>query len=203
MLGRATDIQKTVVYNSGRVGGWFLRRGAVALIACAVLIPLQPDDFGAGQWTMVAAGIVAGGACALYGFSRWKSPQPMVTLSPAGLRLHMEFVKTVLIPWKEVHGVDSIDIGGTVGGEPKFLSGVTVVLVGRAFYDRYIHVNSWLLRGPAWHMNFVPKGDQMQVALHHEMLQTTAAELRAAVESRWRGFGPPSQRTSLAATKVT
>ena len=100
----------------------------------------------------------------------------------------MEFVKTVLIPWSEIHGVDSIDISGSVGGRDAYLPDVTVVLVTRAFYDRYIHVRSWLLRGPGWHMNFVPKGDMMQVALHHEIMSATALELRAAVEARWSAF---------------
>jgi hypothetical protein len=137
---------------------------------------------------MIGLTLAVGAPCALYGFSRWRHPKPMLTLSPTGLRLHMEFVKTVLIPWREIHGVDSIDISGRVGGRDAYLPDVTVVLVTRAFYDRYIHVTSWLLRGPAWHMNFIPKGDMMQVALHHEIMSATAAELRAAVEARWSAF---------------
>ena len=186
VLGNVTDVQKTLSYHGGKLGGWFLRMGVTALVAGTVLVLLQPN--GAFEWLMIGLTLAVGAPCAIYGFSRWRQPKPMLTLSPAGLCLHMEFVKTVLIPWREIHGVDSIDISGRVGGRNAYLPDVTVVLVTRAFYDRYIHVTSWLLRGPAWHMNFIPKGEMMQVALHHEIMSATAAELRAAVEARWSAF---------------
>jgi hypothetical protein len=188
VLGNVTDVQRTVVYTSSKLGAWFLRMGLVALGAGGFLVWLQPSDFGPFDWMMVVAALAVGGGCTLYGLSRWRSPRPMLTLSPAGLRLHMDFVKTVLIPWHAVQGVDSIDISGRVGRNDVFLPGVTVVLVTRAFYDRHIHVRSWFLRGPGWDVNFVPKGDMMQVALQHEALPATAAELRAAVEARWSAF---------------
>ena len=188
VLGNATDVQRTVVYTSSKLGAWFLRMGLVALAAGGFLVWLQPSDFGPFDWTMVVAALAVGGASALYGLSRWLSPQPMLTLSPAGLRLHIDFVKTVLIPWHAIQGVDSIDISGRVGRQDGFLPDVTGVLVTRAFYDRHIHVRSWFLRGPGWDGNFVPKGEMMQVALQHEALPATAAELRAAVEARWSAF---------------
>ncbi|MGQ0684657.1 hypothetical protein [Bradyrhizobium sp.] len=188
VLGKVIDVQKTLTYTSSKVGWWFLKYGVVALAAGAVLVWLQPSDFGAFQWMMVGLALAIGAASAVYGFVRWHSPQPMLTLSPAGLRLHMDFVKTVLIPWHAVQGVDSIDISGRVAGKSVFVPGVTVVLVTRTFYDRHIHVNSWFLRGPGWDTNFIPKGDLVQVALQHEALPATAAELRTAVEGRWSAF---------------
>jgi hypothetical protein len=188
VIGNVTDVQKALTYGSGKLGRWFLQMGLTALAAGAFLVWLRPSDFGAFQWFMTGLALVVGAVSALYGFSRWRQPRPMLTLSPAGLRLHIEFVKTVLIPWSEIHGVDSIDISGRVGGREAYVPGVTVVLVTRAFYDRYIHVRSWLLRGPAWHMNFIPKDDMMQIALHHEIMSATALELRAAVEARWSAF---------------
>ena len=188
VLGKVIDVQKTLTYTSSKVGWWFLKTGVVALAAGAVLVWLQPSDFGAFQWMMTGLAIAVGAASAAYGFARWRSPQPMLTLSPAGLRMHIDFVKTVLIPWHAIQGVGSIDISGRIGGNDVLLQGVTVVLVTRAFYDRHIHVRSWLLRGPGWHMNFVPKDDMMQVALQHDALPATAAELREAVEARWRAF---------------
>lgn len=186
VVGNVTDVQKVLTYGSGKLGRWFLQMGVVALVAGTVLVFLQPN--GAFEWFMIGLTLTVGAGSALYGFSRWHQPKPMLILSPAGLRLDMDLVKTVLIPWSEIHGVDSIDISGRVAGRDAYLPDVTVVLVTRAFYERYIHVRSWLLRGPAWHMNFVPKGDMMQVALHHEMLSATAAELRAAIEARWSAF---------------
>lgn len=109
-------------------------------------------------------------------------------ISPQGIRQYLDFVKTIDIPWHEVCGVDSIDISGKVGRDHHHLTNVTVVLVTRDFYDRHIHVNSWFGRGPAWHMLYVPKGDMVQVALHHQMVEASAAELREAVEWRWKAF---------------
>jgi hypothetical protein len=192
-IGKVTDVHRTLTYGSGRVGRKFLEIGLVALAAGAALLYLQPDDFGPFEWFMTALTLAVGGAVSLYGLVRWLRPKPLLVMSPAGLHLHLDFLKTILIPWHEIHGVDSIDISGTFRRYPVFLSGVTVVLVTRRFYDRHIHVKSWFLRGPGWDTNFIPRrdstGDMMQVALHHEVLPATAAELRTAVEARWRAFG--------------
>lgn len=83
-------------------------------------------------------------------------------------------------------GVDTIDISGTVRGTLITFSGVTVVQVSRAFYDRHIHLSSWLLRGPGWDFNFIPKGSLVQVALHHE-----------ALPRRQRNCAPRSKRAGM------
>lgn len=188
VLGKMTDIHKTLTYASGKLGGHFLRLGLAALAACGALVWLQPPGFSKFEWAMTGFGLVVGAACALYGFVRWRWPKPMLTLSPAGLRLNIDMVKSVLIPWHAVKGVDTIDIRGRVAGRTVFLPGVTVVLVTRAFYDAHIHVHSWFLRGPGWDINFIPKGDHVQVALQHTALPATAIELREAVTARWRAF---------------
>ena len=188
LLGNVTDVHKTLTYASGKLGGHFLRLGLAALAACGALVWLQPPGFGKFEWAMTGFGLAVGAACALYGLVRWLRPTPLLTLSPAGLRLNIDMVKSVFIPWHAVKGVDSIDIGGRVAGRTVFLPGVTVVLVTRAFYRRHIHVNSWFLRGPGWDTNFIPKGDMVQVALQHTALPATAIELREAVEARWRAF---------------
>lgn len=68
---------------------------------------------------------------------------------------------------------------------------MTVVLVTRRFYDRHIHVRSWLMRGPGWDTNYIPRGSQVEVALHPEALRASAQQLRTAVGTRWRAFGRP------------
>ena len=65
---------------------------------------------------------------------------------------------------------------------------VTVILVPKPFYDARIFVDSFLLRGPGWENNFIPKGDLVQVALHHELVSAEPRALRAAVEARWHAF---------------
>src|SRR4029077_9949591 len=80
---------------------------------------------------------------------------------------------------------------------------VTVVLLSRQFYDSHIFVRSFLLRGPGWKANFIPKGELVQVALHHTLLAVEPRALRQAVEARWHAFrdqtaGEPT-RTSVPA----
>jgi hypothetical protein len=133
-----------------------------------------------------------------YALFRMLAPgKPLLALSPDGLRLTVEWVKTVRIPWHEVKGVDTIDITGKVRGTRLNYHGVTVVLVSQAFYDRHIHIKSWFLRGPGWDFNFIPKDRLMQVALHHEALPVEAHALRAAVESRWLAFRGVRRATSV------
>ena len=193
ILGKVTDVRKTLSYGSGKVGRKALLLGLTALIACGILAWLKPDDFGPIQWAMTYAGIAIGAVGTLYGLDRWLRPKPMLVLSPKGVQITIDMLKTFLIPWHEVKGVDTIDITGTYRGDTLTIFGVTVVLVTRAFYDRHIHVDSFIMRGPGWEFHFVPKsdpviGDVVQVALHHGNLPATAIELREAVMFRWKAF---------------
>jgi hypothetical protein len=198
LIDKVTDVHQTLAYSGRKLSRKFLGIGLVALAAGAILIYLQPADFGPFEWFMTALTLAVGGVSTLYGLVRWIRPKTLLVMSPAGLRLHIDFVKDVVIPWHEVRGVDSIDISGRVGGHLVFLPGVTVVLVSRAFYDRHIHVNSWFLRGPGWDTNFIPKDSMVQVALQHEALPASAEELRAAVEARWRAFRDAKPAAALA-----
>jgi hypothetical protein len=194
VIGKVTDVHRVLAYSGRKISRWFLKMGLVALAAGAVLLYIQPD-FSTFEWFMLSLTLAVGGASTLYGLVRlWVPGKPMLLMSPAGLRLHFDFLKTMVIPWHEVRGVDTIDIEGEFRGTPVLLTGVTVVLVSRKFYDRRIHVDSWLLRGPGWHTNFIPKGDMVQVALHHDVLSASAAELRMAAEARWQAFRNPPAR---------
>lgn len=193
VLGKVTDVQKTLSYGSGKMGRRALRLGLTALVACGILAWLKPDDFGPIQWTMTYAGIAIGAACALYGLDRWLRPKPLLVLSPKGVQITLDTLKTFLIPWHQVKGVETTDITARYRGRTETIFGVTVVLVTRAFYDEHIHVNSFIMRGPGWDFHFVPKndpvmGDLVQVALHHGNLPASAIELREAVTFRWKAF---------------
>jgi hypothetical protein len=194
VIGKVTDVHRVLAYSGRKISRWFLQMGLVALAAGAVLLYIQPD-FSAFEWFMLALTLAVGAASTLYGLVRlWVPGKPMLLMSPAGLRLHFDFLKTMVIPWHEVRGVDTIDIEGEFRGTPVLFTGVTVVLVSRQFYDRRIHVASWLLRGPGWDNYFIPKVDMVQVALQHDALSASAAELRMAAEARWLAFRNPPAR---------
>lgn len=194
-IGKATDVQQTLAYGSGKLSRGFLLKGFVAVALGAAVAYLQPHG---SARIMMALIFAFGAASVIYGLVlRFKS-KPLLVMSPAGLRLHVDFHKGIVIPWHEVRGVDSIDVSGSVRGRRFLAPGVTAVLVSRSFYDRHIYIRSWFLRGPGWDLHYIPKGDIVQVVLHHEMLPVSAAELRAAVEARWRAF----RNSSRAATSV-
>ena len=205
VLGKVTDVQQTLSYGSGKMGRTFLRLGLTALVACGVLVWLQPPDFSSLEWAMTYFGLAVGAACALYGLDRWLRPKPLLVLSPKGVQITVDTLKTFLIPWHQVKGVESTDITGRYRGRTITVLGVTVVLVTRAFYDQHIHVDSFLLRGPGWEFHFIPKtdpnlGEIVQVALHHDQLPATAIELREAVTFRWNAFrdAMPADQTPAA-----
>ena len=63
-----------------------------------------------------------------------------------------------------------------------------MVLVSKQFYEEKIFIDSFFLRGPGWKANFIPKGELVQVALHHELVSVEPQSLRHAVETRWHAF---------------
>jgi hypothetical protein len=138
---------------------------------------------------------------ALTGFTlwrRWKHGKPVFTLSPDGIHYRIPFIKQVLIPWHEIQGVDTIDIEAgywsilwateSLRYNTFILRDVTVVLLPKLFYEQRVHINSFMLRGPAWKANFIPKGELVQMALHHEYVSVEPRGLREAVEARWLAF---------------
>jgi hypothetical protein len=126
--------------------------------------------------------------------------KPLFTLSPAGIHYRIPWVEELLIPWCEIQAVDTIDVATghwsfywyTRIPTPKYnavnFRNVTVVLVSKQFYDAQIFIDSFFLRGPGWKANFIPKGELVQVALHHELVSVEPQALRHAVETRWHAF---------------
>jgi hypothetical protein len=136
--------------------------------------------------------VVGPGIIALALFKRANRGKPIFVLSPLGIHYRIPWVKEFLIPWREIRGVDTIDITSSNWslrnpGTMTF-SDVTVILVPRPFYNARIFVDSYFLRGPGWESNFIPKGDLVQVVLHHELVSVEPRALHEAVEARWHAF---------------
>lgn len=198
-LAAVTDPNRTLSWYPTKIGRWFLGYGLTGLAAGGFLLWLQPDDFSAFEWFMLYLTLLVCVPCTLYGLHRWlKRGTPLLVLSPAGLRIHIDFVKTIEIPWREVRGLAKDTVTGTFRGERVEFTDVTVVLVTKDFYDRRIHIRDFLLRGPGWEQNFIVKGDIVQVALHHAAMNATSAELYTAVQTRLRAFGDPKNAPAKA-----
>jgi len=179
-----TDVREVLTFGREKLARKMLRFALIAGVV-GVLSVLVGDD--AALYFVGWGLIVFAVGWAAWEFAKTTQTQkPLLVLSPAGIHMRIEGATEFDIPWSEVRGVDSITVEGLRGAT---FDHVTVVLVSRDFYDRVIHVDSFLLRGPGWDQVFVPYDSMMQVALHHAILPVTAADLLAAVEARYRAFG--------------
>ena len=192
MTIEAADVHRTLEY---RMDAAFVRLLPVGLLLCflgliAFVFEDSPSiDIAIAGYVLLAAGI------GLSAFALWRRQnpgKPLFWLSPMGVHYRIAWVKTILVPWHEVKGIDTIAITTWNGSfrRPGTMTfhGVTVILVTQPFYDAHIHIGSLFLRGPGWGNIFIPKGPLVQMALHHEAASTDPGALRAAVEARWRAF---------------
>jgi hypothetical protein len=133
--------------------------------------------------------VLAGCGYAVFAFWRRKHPgEPMLILSPAGIRYRIDSRLTLFIPWNEIEGVDTADITFSSRGISWMQRDVPVALVSEGFYHTQVRPDSWWHRGLAWQYCFVPKESVVQVAFFHDLLSQPSSNLRAAIEDRWRAF---------------
>jgi hypothetical protein len=193
MSGTTPDIHQILEYRADTAIGRLLPTGLFLLfLGLLSLVVLRADPPSGRDFAefVLAAGIlltVGPGVIALALFRRANRGKPIFVLSPLGIHYRIPWVKEFLIPWREIRGVDTF-------------SNVTVILVSRPFYNARIFVDSYFLRGPGWGNNFIPKGDLVQVALHHELVSVEPRALREAVEARWQAFRnqPPAAASPAA-----
>ncbi len=198
------DVHQILEYRADTV---IVRLLPVGLGLCFLgLVGLAVINAGARDFEFILAVCVllaAGpGIIALALFKRANQGKPIFVLSPMGVHYRIPWVKEFLIPWREIRGIETIDITSSNWSlrNPGTMTfgNVTVILVPKPFYDARIFIDSLLLRGPGWENNFIPKGDLVQVALHHELVSAEPRALRQAVEARWHAFRnqPPAALTA-------
>jgi hypothetical protein len=202
-----SDVHVTLEYRiDAELADW-LPIGVLTLFCGLALFAMaQPDLPEPGTTIGAAATIPVGlGIIALALWRRFRRGKPVYVLSPMGV--HFRWPK-VVIPWHEIKSVDTIDITWrhwlAYRARTLMSRGVTVVLVSKPFYDAHIHLDSLFMRGPYWYqVNFIPKDELIQCALHSEPVSIEPRLLREAVEGRWRAFRdqPPApikpRRTSV------
>ena len=208
------DINQTLEYRWTTAIVRLLPTGLLLIFLGLCIFALV--DLDREPWTIIGIVLCWMMGAALVGLTLWRRSnpgKPLFTLSSDGIDYRIPLVKQVLIPWHEIQGVDTVDIEAgywsflwfTRFPTPRYNTwvarDVTVILLPRPFYDRRIFVDSFLLRGPGWKANFIPKGSLVQMALHHELVSVEPRALREAVEARWLAFrerpaGEPA-RTSV------
>jgi hypothetical protein len=182
---------------------WEGRNIAVRLLAAAFIIlvlvalfwdrpgalltpsgPRGPRNVPPGVWGWILTyGAIGWIASVLY--RHFIPPRPILMLSPAGLSFHAPWLKDLLIPWREIQGVDGLEIVQASGAVSRD-DNATAVLVSQAFYDRSIAARrSSVLPSPRI---FFPKGPSMQMLLPHPWFAVDPEDIRAPVAARWNAF---------------
>jgi hypothetical protein len=191
----STDVHRTLAYSDAKVNKQLL---LVALALCGVgvlfvtIYATYAIEYKLG-WVMAAAGV----GLAVYAHFRLFNPgKPLLVLSPNGLLLRT-VGKDIFIPWHEVRGVDAIHFKSWTAvytslppvPVPVKFRNVTVVLVSRDFYeDELVSAYPALVHHRVWGRTFIPKGNLVQVALHHDILPVEPEELRRQVAARLYAF---------------
>lgn len=210
------DIDRTLEYRSAAVVVRLLPTGLLLIfLGLLILVLADPAPF----WTMVAVALcVAFGIC-LVGLALWRRihhGKPLFTLSPDGIDYRIPWGKTLNIPWREVRGIDTIDIevrywsfwdfrhGFQIIPDRKVVTypNVTVVLVSKPFYDQRMTAPSLLLLGLSLRASFIPKDALVQVALYHDAVAVEPRPLREAIEARWIAFRARPGKTSVPSVAV-
>jgi len=210
------EIDRTLEYRSAAIVVKLLPAGLLLIfLGLLILVLADPAPF----WTMIPATLCGAFGFFVVGLALWKRVnhgKPLYTLSPDGIGYRIPWITSLNIPWREIRGVDTIDVEARYWSFWDFYYGfqvipnrkvvtypnVTVVLVSKQFYDRRITAPSLLLRGPAWRANFIPKDDLVQVALYHDVASVEPRPLREAVEARWVAFRDRPGKTSVPGVAV-
>ena len=194
MQDEPSDVGQIIEYRADAEIVRLLPTGLFAVLVGLALFALSIPDLPDRRALLAATGALLAGI-GIIGFSLWRSyrrGRPIFVLSPKGIHLRIGTVKQVLIPWREIRAIDTVDITARLPGwrrsHEMTFHDVTAVRVSRQFYQSRIHVGSFFLRGPGWSNNFLDRGAEVACALHHALVSVAPQALRAEVETRWRAF---------------
>ena len=176
---------------------------AIGLILFSLLVmALASDSSDAGDkpyligWMLIALSLGYIG----YAFHRRARPKkPLIELSPDGILYRIFGDKEFRIPWSEVKSLGLADINLRRGAS---IRDVTVANVSQGFFEATVPIRSWWKRGPGWRYVFIPNGDTVQIAFHHDVLSVPADELWNEIETRWRAFSGHPNIPLLATPRV-
>lgn len=187
MSARMIDVNKRLVWSRSK-----FHRKRLVVFVIGMLGAIATVFFAEKELLRLAFGAAAlvFFCMCLYDIVRIFEPgSALIELLPQGI-IFRTTTEHFIVPWTEIKGVDTIDIATEFRGREDTIHGVTVILVSRLFYDRVVHIDSYLMRGPGWDAHFVEKdANTVQLALHHDILPASAEEIRRQVEERWKAFG--------------
>jgi hypothetical protein len=144
---QAPDIRKTIAYGSGKPAFKYIAFSALVL-AVGLVVALGKKD-----WLLGAPLAAVAAAAIVWQINGLRSAEPLLRLSPEGLRLNLDGSVFADIPWREVEAISSLNLTFEVvqkrwydlkGGAPGYFLAkdqyrdVTALQVSEAFADQTI-----------------------------------------------------------------
>ena len=142
---------------------------------------------------------VAGGVLMLAGlgyiayalYRHWMPGEPILMLSPAGVRLHWFWLRDVEVPWARIDAIEhhkafaSPLMWGTID--------TPTVKVSRETFDRLIETKRNFLADPHWRHMFMVGEEQALIILHPAIFALKPEDISAPLTARWNAFhsAPP------------
>jgi hypothetical protein len=141
------DTQKIIAYGSGKTALKYIAFSALVLAVGLVVA------FGKKDWLLGGPLAALAAVAIIWQINGVLSAEPLLQLSPAGLRLNLDGYVFADIPWREVEDISSLNLTFKVvqkrwydmqGGTPMYVSAkdeyrdVTVLQVSEAFADKTI-----------------------------------------------------------------
>jgi hypothetical protein len=188
------DVNQRLVWSRHKLHRKRLWIFALGTVAAAVVVWIADSNL--ERWGFGIAGFVFL-AMSFYDIYKMYEPNSaLIELLPQGI-IYRVTTEDFIVPWSEIRGVDTLDIHASFRGRAEIYPGVTVIYVSKLFYDRVVHVDTLLMRGPGWDAWFREKdADTMLLALHHDVIPASAETIRLEVEERWKVFGPSAIRNA-------
>lgn len=200
MTGMAIQVNlHTATSEPGRVveyrpGGTVFNALPIYLILFAVALAMvifgaRSSDGRLAAWILLAL-LPLGLALGLWR-SRISGP-PYLILTPQGLALNTGGWGVLALPWAAIRAIDTRSFEGYAlryrGRQQIAFKDVTMIQLAPGVLEAERAAGHFVPRGPSvdWVVRPGPDGDW--IALHHEFVGLTPAELRAPVEARWQVF---------------
>lgn len=152
--------------------------GVIGRMKWSMLVKPPEAVFG---WMLIYLGM---GWTAFAVFRHRRPARPMLSLTPAGVSFHKSWLRDLLIPWQDIHGVGPVELGGIPATNPKII----VVVVSQSFYEQHIAPKRSFFEPPGTDYMFRPKGEMMQMALSSAEVSVGPDDYRLPIEARWKAF---------------
>ena len=152
--------------------------GLVGRLRWSMLVNPPEVVFG---WMLIYLGIAW---IAFAVFRHFRPARPILSLTPAGVSFHRSWLRDLLIPWQDIHGVGPVELGGIPATNPN----VIVVVVRKNFYEQHIAPKRSFFEPPGTEYMFRSKGEMMQMALNSADVRINPDDYRVPIEARWKAF---------------